>query len=137
MAFLMIVDDDLDFAEAVSATLQKDGHETLVETDPSAVLGKLGERLPDAMVLDVIFPENACGGFELARSIGRAHPGLPILMLTAVNTQFPLGFSDRDIDPTWLPVKAFLEKPVDFRLLREKVEQLLAAKKPEASLETS
>jgi hypothetical protein len=49
-------------------------------------------------------------------------------MLTAVNTQFPLGFSDRDIDPSWLPVWGFLEKPVDFRALRDKVQQLLSGR---------
>ena len=47
-------------------------------------------------------------------------------MLTAVNQQFPLGFSNRDIDKRWLPVADFVEKPVDFRLLCDKVAHLLA-----------
>jgi hypothetical protein len=47
-------------------------------------------------------------------------------MLTAVNQQFPLGFSDKDIDPKWLPVIDFLEKPVDFAVLREKINGLFA-----------
>jgi DNA-binding response OmpR family regulator len=127
MAFLMIVDDDVDFAEAVAASLRSDGHETLVETDTGAVLGQLEQRMPDALILDVMFPENPCGGFELAREVGRTYERLPILMLTAVNSKFPLGFSESDIDSTWLPVRGFLEKPVDFRLLREKVRQMLAS----------
>jgi DNA-binding response OmpR family regulator len=127
MAFLTIVDDDLDFAEAVAAALRGDGHETLVETDPTAVPGLLQQRLPDALILDVMFPESPTAGFELARTIRRTYEQLPILMLTAVNSQFPLGFSERDIDSTWLPVKEFLEKPVDFRVLREKIRQLLSA----------
>jgi DNA-binding response OmpR family regulator len=126
MAFLMIVDDDVDFAEAVAATLRSDRHETLVETDPSTVLGLLQRRMPDGLILDVMFPENPCGGFELAREIGRTYERLPILMLTAVNSKFPLGFSESDIDSTWLPVRGFLEKPVDFRHLREKVRQILS-----------
>ena len=135
MAFLMIVDDDVDFAEAVAAALRSDGHETLVETDPGEVLGLLQRRMPDGVVLDVMFPENPCGGFELAREIGKTHEHLPILMLTAVNSQFPLGFSERDIDSTWLPVSGFLEKPVDFRLLREKVRQLLSVSEAEPRAE--
>jgi hypothetical protein len=47
-------------------------------------------------------------------------------MLTAVNQQFPLGFSDKDIDPSWLPVSEFVEKPVEFPVLLEKVAQMLA-----------
>ena len=47
-------------------------------------------------------------------------------MLTAVNQQFPLGFSNKDIDPNWLPVTDFVEKPVDFDLLRQKITRLLS-----------
>jgi len=91
--------------------------------------------MSDGVVLDVMFPENLCGGFELAREIGKTYGHMPILMLTAVNSQFPLGFSERDIDSTWLPVSGFLEKPVDFRLLREEVRQLLSVSEAEPRAE--
>ena len=70
----------------------------------------------------------ASAGFELARTIRHENDELkhmPILMLTAVNVKFPLGFSSRDIDDTWLPVAEFVEKPVDFDVLRNKVSTLL------------
>jgi CheY-like chemotaxis protein len=76
-------------------------------------------------VLDVMFPEDSSGGFHLARDLRRKHGNMPVLMLTAVNRQFPLGFSNKDIDPKWLPVTEFLEKPVDLKVLREKVDRLL------------
>jgi hypothetical protein len=50
---------------------------------------------------------------------------IPILMLTAINTKFPLGFGPKDIDDDWLPVTEFLEKPVDFDVLVNKVSKLL------------
>jgi CheY-like chemotaxis protein len=50
---------------------------------------------------------------------------VPILMLTAVNTRFPLGFSSQDIDEDWLPVTDFLEKPVDLDVLAERVAAIL------------
>lgn len=50
---------------------------------------------------------------------------IPILMLTAVNTEFPLGFGSQDIGNEWLPVEDFLEKPVDFDLLKKKVSEML------------
>lgn len=52
-------------------------------------------------------------------------------MLTALNQQFPLGLSHRDIDPNWLPVTDFVEKPVDFELLRERIARLLAGPRGE------
>ena len=46
-------------------------------------------------------------------------------MLTAINAKFPLGFGPNDIDSEWMPVTDFLEKPVDFDVLRGKVAKLL------------
>ena len=96
---------------------------------------------PDLVILDVMFPEDPSAGFELARSIQHDDEnlkGIPILMLTAINVRFPLGFGSRDIDEEWLPVSDFLEKPIDLNVLRKKVADLLRmgnsdqTRKPEA-----
>ena len=127
MASLLIVDDDQDFSSAVATFLQNAGHQIVVEDSPESALARLKKQLPDAVVLDVMFPEDPSAGFNLARTLRRLYKDLPILMLTAVNQQFPLGFSTKDIDPDYLPVTDFLEKPIDFRVLSEKVNQLVAA----------
>jgi CheY-like chemotaxis protein len=80
--------------------------------------------------LDVMFPEDASAGFALARTMRHEKEKLkniPILMLTAINTKFPLGFGPKDIDDSWMPVTDFLEKPVDFDVLKDKVAKLLNA----------
>jgi CheY-like chemotaxis protein len=127
MPYVLIVDDDTDFAGAVSTVLQSQGLEVAVETEAGRAIDRITERRPDAIVLDVMFPENDTAGFEVARAIRRKFGALPVLLLTAVNQSFPLGFSNRDLDPTWLPAADFLEKPVDLKLLCEKVSALLAA----------
>ena len=125
MAYVMIVDDDPDFAGAVSTVLESQGHEVVVESDPAKAPGRIQERRPDAVILDVMFPESDTAGFELARSLRRTFGRLPVLLLTAVNQRFPLGFSNKDLDPTWLPAVDFLEKPVDFKQLSAKVAEIL------------
>ncbi len=121
MAYVLIVDDDLDFAGAVQTALQSRGHEAGIETVADRAIPRIEQRRPDAVILDVMFPENDVAGFEVARSIRRRFGGLPVLLLTAVNQSLALGFSNRDLDPTWLPAVDFLEKPVDLQLLCEKV----------------
>ncbi|MCP4453541.1 MAG: response regulator [Planctomycetes bacterium] len=128
MAYILIIDDDLDFALSVANALHAQGHESQVETDFEQAIGRMEKHCPDLVILDVMFPENKCGGFELARAMRHHHErfkNVPILMLTGMNTQFPMGFSSRDIDKNWLPVTSYVEKPIDLNVLRQKVEILL------------
>jgi len=131
MSYLLIVDDDEDFATAVATVLRVKGHEVRMELDLSAAVRSMTERRPDLLLLDVMFPEDSTGGFELARTMRWRHENLkdvPILMLTAVNTRFPLGFSEKDIDDDWMPVTEFLEKPIDLDVLAERVDTILAGR---------
>jgi CheY-like chemotaxis protein len=130
MAYVLIVDDDADFAGAVRTVLESQGLEVAVETDADLAILRIAERHPDAIILDVMFPESDTAGFEVARAIRRKFGDLPVLLLTAVNQSFPLGFSSRDLDPTWLPAADFMEKPVDLKLLCEKVSALVADVQP-------
>ena len=133
MAHLMIVDDDEDFATSVSTVLRNAGHEIDIERDIDNATRHMERRRPDLVILDIMFPEDASAGFELARTM-RHHneklKGIPILMLTAINARFRLGFGSRDIDDRWLPVSGFLEKPVDIDMLQEKVNDLLQNAEP-------
>lgn len=129
MARITIVDDDEDFASAAATALRSAGHQVEVLHDPDAALAAMTASKPELIVLDVMFPESVSAGFDLARKIATADPSfkkVPILMLTAVNSRFPLGFSSRDIDSDWLPVADFVEKPVDLAALPGRVSALLA-----------
>ncbi|NIA07714.1 MAG: response regulator [Actinobacteria bacterium] len=126
MAKIMIVDDDPDFVDSVSRLLKRKGHELTTFYDTEGVIEQLERDPHDVLILDVMFPENAAAGFHLAQEI-RKHEDLsrlPILILSAINTKFPMGFGPGDIDDAWLPVQDFLEKPIDFDVLADKVEAL-------------
>jgi DNA-binding response OmpR family regulator len=129
MAYILVADDDEDFANAVATVLGHAGHEVEVAMEIQAAIDSMERRRPDLLILDVMFPEDSSAGFKLARTIRHFNEKLksvPVLMLTAVNTRFPLGFGARDIDDQWLPVADFVEKPVDFAVLQERVEAVLA-----------
>ena len=136
MAYVMIVDDDEDFALAAQMVLTSRGHEVDIQTTPKSAIVSMERRHPDLVILDVMFPEDASAGFSLARRMrhfGGQLADTPILLLTAVNSRFPLGFSTRDQDDEWLPVDVFLEKPVDLDTLAMRVSALLADHQAEVS----
>jgi len=132
MAYVLVIDDDEDLANAAATVLGGAGHEVAFELTIDGGLASMKNRKPDLLVLDVMFPESSSAGFDLARRVRHDDSDLkdvPILMLTAVNAEFPFGFSQRDIDDHWLPVSDFLEKPVDLDVLVKKVDELLGKAK--------
>ncbi|MFC1691898.1 response regulator [Candidatus Latescibacterota bacterium] len=129
MSYLMIIDDDEDFATAAATVLRDTGHEVKIELDIKSAEKSMNKRRPDLIILDVMFPENNSAGFQFARRIKHSCEKLkdiPILLLTAVNEKFPLGFSSSDSSEYWLPVEDFLEKPVDLDLLSNKISKILS-----------
>ena len=82
---------------------------------------------PDLILLDVMFSgPPGPDGFEASRLIQGAPElkGIPIIMLSGVKAVMGLSY-DFSPDDTWLPIKAFLEKPLrPGKLLRE-IEKVL------------
>ena len=115
----------------MKTVLSAAGHEVSVELDTKSAVASMEGRRPDLAILDVMFPENPSAGFELARTMRHYKEklkGIPVLIVTAINQRFALGalvFGARDLDDTWLPAEGFIDKPVDFHVLRQKVAAIL------------
>ncbi len=125
-----VVDDDKDIVEAVSIVLESAGYEVGAQYDDKNVVANVAAFDPDLIILDVMFPEDSGAGFEMARALKSDDrtSGRPILMLSAVNDMgiYVGRFSNRDRDPSWLPVEEFAEKPISPQALLTKVELLCA-----------
>ncbi len=128
MARIMLIDDDVELADNTALLLRHHGHEVAVRYATEEALPALEQWGPDLLILDVMFPGNPAGGFDLARRIrqpGSPVKALPIILLTGINQELAAGFSALDIDPQWMPVQDFMEKPLMLDALLEKISRML------------
>ena len=122
---ILIIDDDQDVINVTSMFLREGGHEVEAELDFKKALPRIEAVRPDLLVLDVMFPGDSTAGFQLARDIRAKHEKLPILMVTSVNREGSVRFSNKDIDENWLPISEFVEKPIKRQRLLELVDRLV------------
>ncbi len=126
-AKILIVDDDQDLRESLSAILEGGGYLVSTAGDREEGMEKLRAEKPDLLLLDVMMIAWQ-DGFEMAREI-KGDPELkdvPILMLTGVRDRTGIDFKSVAGDPTWCPVDGFLEKPVGPEVLMGQIEKILS-----------
>jgi DNA-binding response OmpR family regulator len=114
---VLLVDDDFDLVEMNKLVLEKNGYAVITAYSGKEGLKKARTEKPQLIVLDVIMATKS-DGFDTARELrkGDDTKAIPLVMLTSVNETVPFRFEP---DAVWLPVDAFLEKPL-------KPQQLLA-----------
>jgi len=128
---ILIIEDDTDLVAAMKKILESKGYNATVAYDPEEGNTKLRQERPDLIILDVMFgSKGESKGFDFAQKIryDKQFASIPILMLTAINTQKPFFNFSPDTDGEYLPVDSFLDKPVKSEELYKKVEELLKQK---------
>ena len=122
---VIVIDDDPDILEATRVILEGAGF--AVET---AATGKEGlDRIRrggiDCILLDVIMARDT-EGFQIAQDLkaDAKTANLPIVLLTSVLQKTGFEFSP-ETDKDYMPVEAFLEKPVDPKRLIETVRSVM------------
>ena len=85
MADILLAEDDADVRKWVAVALESEGHSVRVAPDGEAALEAFRARRPDLLVLDVMMPRK--DGLEVCRAVRAGDPALPVLMLTARNTE--------------------------------------------------
>jgi CheY-like chemotaxis protein len=126
---ILVIDDDPDLVEVIRLTLEANGFEVCSATSGADGLEKVKEVNPDLIVLDVMM-DYTTEGFQVslalrspdAESEYAAYRGIPILMLTAIHSTTPLRFGPEE---DYLPVDAFVEKPLEPAALVQKIEEML------------
>jgi DNA-binding response OmpR family regulator len=123
---LLIVDDDPDYVDGIRSILEKADYDVDVAYNPKDGFEALETGKFDLLLLDIMMGRGA-EGVMMARKINK-DPKLreiPVLIITGLREQMAFLFPGQAVHPRFLPTDDLMEKPVDPKLLLEKVEALL------------
>jgi two-component system alkaline phosphatase synthesis response regulator PhoP len=123
---IMMIDDDPDFVAGIKSILEKADYSVNVAYNPKDGFQALQAEHYDLLLLDIMMGRGA-EGVALARKI-RKDPKLkemPVLIITGLREQIAFLFPGQSVHPHFVETDELVEKPVEPKLLLEKVSSLL------------
>ena len=85
MSEILLVDDERDLRDSLAEVLKGEGFAVRTAADGDVALSKIDEKRPDLVLLDVMMPR--MNGFCCCEEIRRRDPLLPVIFLTAKNSE--------------------------------------------------
>ena len=122
---ILLVDDDYDVREYMRVILETKNYKTLQAENIRDAEGIIKNENIDLIILDVMMEKDS-DGFTFAQKIrsDNKYKSIPIIMVTSVNEKTGFKF-DKDSDGAFLPVDAFIEKPVDAEKILAEIDKLI------------
>ena len=123
---ILIIDDDPDFVAGIKSILDGAGFEVDVCHNPKDGLHALQTKKYDLLLLDIMMGRGA-EGIMIARKL-RKDPKLremPVLIMTGMREQIAFLFPGEPVHPRFVDVDELMEKPVEPKLLLDKVSSLI------------
>lgn len=123
---ILVVDDDPDLREATEIILTSAGYQVATAGGAVEAMKRIESQTPDLILLDVMM-ETDTEGFHMAYELREdsRFKDIPIIILTCIEEK-----TGEVLEPEkagdFLPVQAFLRKPLDAAVLKAKVAELLA-----------
>jgi two-component system, OmpR family, response regulator len=85
---IAIVEDEVAIRENYAAAFRREGYTVDLYDARQPAMDAFASRLPDLVVIDVNLKDEVEGGFELCRDLRSRAPDLPIIFLTARDSEF-------------------------------------------------
>jgi two-component system, OmpR family, alkaline phosphatase synthesis response regulator PhoP len=111
---ILVADDDVQLVDSVKTLLESDGFTVVYTYNCDHVVEFAKEIKPDLILLDVLFAAGSgADGFEISRRIRKEKEleGIPVVILSGVKRIMQFD-SKLEPDDDWMPVNAFLNKPI-------------------------
>jgi Lrp/AsnC family transcriptional regulator for asnA, asnC and gidA len=123
---ILVVDDDVDFLEALRLALTKEGYKVNLARSGQEALAAMRVSLPALVIMDIMM-HGLLDGVQTAKEM-RAESDLcniPLLMVSSIGQTDYAGLLPKE---EGLPADNFLVKPLDMSQLLSEVERLLRAR---------
>ncbi len=101
---ILIVDDEKAIRTTLAAVLGDEGYRTVAVASGAEALVRIGEQVPDLVILDIWLPE--MDGIETLAELKRQWPELPVVMISGHGT------IETAVKATKLGAYDFIEKPL-------------------------
>ncbi|HEX4693751.1 nitrogen regulation protein NR(I) [Sphingomonas sp.] len=115
---ILVLDDDSAIRTVVAHALRRAGHVVTTTASLAEFNRALHAATPDVVISDVVLPDG--NGFEMVAALAKAHPRLPVIVLSAQNTLTTA------VRATEVGAYDYLPKPFDLDDLARAVERALA-----------
>ncbi len=124
---ILVIDDDVQLVDSVETLLESVGYDVSHAYQARKGIEKAQKAPPDLILLDVMFAgPPGPDGFQMAREL-HEDPQLkdvPVIMLSGVREVLEIPY-ELNPDPQWMPVKAFIEKPIKPDKLLAEIKKLI------------
>ena len=122
----LIVDDEKDFLEIMTAKFQSAGFDVAVAHNGTEAVKAAKELLPDLVLMDIHMPNET--GTDVALTIKQdpATRNLKIAFLTSLKDPWPAMTGEREKISRELGMDDFLEKGEDLEVLVQKAKEILS-----------
>lgn len=115
---ILIVEDEPAVVDLLKFLLEKDGYTTTVAYDGEEALKQVTATRPDLILLDIMLPK--LDGYSMQKQLqaDEKTANIPTIVLTAKGGMQDMFQLEKNI-------VAYIEKPFDPKILREKVKEVL------------
>lgn len=128
---ILVVDDDGDFLEIITAKLKAAGFDTATARNAEGGIGETEHLLPDLVLMDIHMPPGPTGT-DAALTI-KQNPktkDVRVAFLTSLKDPWPSMAGGKQEVSRELGMEDFLEKTEDLNVLIEKVKEILGREEP-------
>jgi CheY-like chemotaxis protein len=129
-AKILVIDDEEAIRDSLRVILESRQYKVITAADRTEGMDKIRTEKPDLLILDIMM-SSWLDGLDMSKTLkeDQQFRDMPIVMLTGVKNRTIFDFRPKAGGPDWCSVDAYLDKPVEPKVLLAEIDRLLSRRK--------